>query len=191
VAHGSIFSCKTAGGESHKGAECGSLRGLDTLVLPRLRKLADCPEAAESSGRVNLVVRIDFTRNALTVEPGHDRSAAVPLLGCAKNALASVNLEGIAHDNAQYGIAYVLTFGAPAAAEPAPAAPPAAPAEGAAQVEWGVAIIRDAPKTGKVIARLQRGTPLHIGVSKDGWYPVKYGEGFASEGWVYGGAIGR
>jgi hypothetical protein len=24
-----------------------------------------------------------------------------------------------------------------------------------------------------------------------GWYPVKYGDGFASDGWVYRAAIGR
>jgi hypothetical protein len=191
VSRGSIFSCKTAGGESLKRTECGALPGFDTLVLPRLRRLADCPDAAGSSGNVHLVVRVDFPHNALTVEPGRDRSAAAPLLTCAKTALASVNLEGIAHDNARYGVIYVVTFGAPPAAEPGPAAPPAPAAEGTAQVEWDVAIIRDAPKTGKVIARLQRGTALHIGVSKDGWYPVKYGDGFNSDGWVYRGAIGR
>jgi hypothetical protein len=63
--------------------------------------------------------------------------------------------------------------------------------DAAAQVTWEVAIIRDAPKTGKVLARLQRGTAIRVGAAKDGWYPVKYGEGFASDGWVYRGAIGR
>jgi hypothetical protein len=191
VSRGSIYSCKTAGGESLKGAECGALPGLDTLVLPRLRKLGECPDAAGTSGRVHLVVRLDFSRNSLRVEAGHDPSAAAPLLPCAKSALASASLEGIAHDNQRYGVAYVVTFGSPAAAEPGPAAPPAPAAEGTAQVEWDVAIVRDAPKTGKVIARLPRGTTLHIGVSKDGWYPVKYGDGFANDGWVYRGAIGR
>jgi len=191
VAHGAVFSCKTAGGESLKGAECGALPGLDGLVLPRLRKLADCPDAG--SGKVHLVVRADFARNALAVEPGHDRAApaTAPLLACAKSALASASLEGIAHDNPRYGVAYVVTLGAPAAAEPEAAAPPTPVADGTAQVVWDVAIVRDAPKTGKVLARLQRGTPLHIGTSKDGWYPVKYGDGFATEGWVYRGAIGR
>jgi Bacterial SH3 domain len=193
VAHGAVFSCKTAGGESLKGAECGALPGLDGVVLPRLRKLADCPDAAAGSGKVHLVVRADFARNALAVEPGHDRGspAAAPLLACAKSALASASLEGIAHDNPRYGVAYVVTLSAPAAAEPEAAAPPAPVADGTAQVVWDVAIVRDAPKTGKVLARLQRGTPLHIGTSKDGWVPVKYGDGFATEGWVYRGAIGR
>jgi hypothetical protein len=64
-------------------------------------------------------------------------------------------------------------------------------AEGTALVVWEVAIIRDAPKTGKVVARLQRGSTLRVGQVKDGWYPVRYGEGFSGDGWVYRGAIGR
>ena len=195
VAHGAVFSCKTAGGESLKGADCGSLPGLDGVVLPRLRRLADCPDLAGTSAKVHLVVRADFAHGTLAAELGHDRSApgAAPLLACAKSALASATVDGVSHENPRYGVAYVVTLGAPpAAADTAGAAPAAAaPSDGTAQVEWDVAIVRDAPKTGKVLARLQRGTPLHIGSSKDGWYPVKYGDGFASDGWVYRGAIGR
>ena len=56
---------------------------------------------------------------------------------------------------------------------------------------WDVAIVRDSPKTGKVLARLPRGTSVHLGPMKDGWFPVHYGDGFTSEGWVYRGAVGR
>jgi Bacterial SH3 domain len=193
VAHGAVFACKTAGGDSLKGNDCGALAGLDGLVLPRLRKLADCPEAASTSGKLHLVVRADFTRDAVTVDLGreHGVATAEPLLACAKNAMGSASLAGIAHDNARYSVAYAVTFGAPAAAAP-PAASLAAAADATAQVEWEVAIVRDAPRTGgKVLARLPRGTPLHLGASKDGWYPVKYGDGFGSDGWVYRGAIGK
>jgi hypothetical protein len=61
----------------------------------------------------------------------------------------------------------------------------------AVQVEWEVALVRDAPKTGKVLARLPRGTSIRVGPAKDGWYPVKYGSTYSSDGWVYRGAIGR
>jgi hypothetical protein len=96
-----------------------------------------------------------------------------------------------------------VTFAGPAAQPVAPSSPVEAnnpPAlagaggetgDGTAQVEWEVAIVRDAPKTGKVIARLPRGTPLRVGPAKDGWYPAKYGDGFAGDGWIYRGAIGR
>ena len=45
--------------------------------------------------------------------------------------------------------------------------------------------------TGKVVARLPRGTPLRAGTAAEGWVPVKYGDQFSSEGWVYHSAIGR
>lgn len=61
----------------------------------------------------------------------------------------------------------------------------------AVEVEWEVALVRDVPKTGKVIARLPRGTSVRVGPAKDGWYPVKYGNSYSSDGWVYRGAIGR
>jgi hypothetical protein len=60
-----------------------------------------------------------------------------------------------------------------------------------APVVWEVALVRDAPKTGKVLARLPRGSTVRLGPVRDGWYPVKYGDGFAAEGWLYRGAVGR
>jgi VCBS repeat-containing protein len=70
--------------------------------------------------------------------------------------------------------------------KPAPAA-----ASGEAEVAWDVGLVRDTPKTGTLVARLPRGTKVKVGTSKDGWYQVKYGDGFANEGWLYRGAIGR
>jgi hypothetical protein len=209
VTRGGIFSCKSASGEVLKGTECGSLPGLDALVQPRLRKLADCSDASSTTGKLRLTVRADFAHDAITVDLGRDKDHDRPptadaLLVCAKSALASASLEGIAHDQARYSVSYsaIFTSGSGAGATSAtPAAPavvaapasaPQAPAsDGTAQVEWEVAIVRDAPKTGKVIAKLQRGTAVHVGPTKDGWVPVKYGDGFASDGWLYRGAIGR
>lgn len=64
-------------------------------------------------------------------------------------------------------------------------------ASGEAAVAWEVALVRDAPKTGTLLSRLPRGTKVKVGTTKDGWYQIKYGEGYANEGWVYRGAIGR
>ncbi len=209
VAKGTVFACKTPSGDTLRSSECGSLPGLDGVVLPRLRKLADCPEAATTNGKLRLVVRTDFGRGSLGVELAreHGVATAEPLLACAKSALVSATLEGIAHENTRYSVAYSVTFAPPAssmssapagaaAIQPEPSSPPAVHAasdvgDGTAQVEWEVAIVRDMPKTGKVVARLPRGTELHVGPAKDGWYPAKYGDGFGSEGWVYRGAIGR
>lgn len=68
---------------------------------------------------------------------------------------------------------------------------PAAAAGGEATVGWEVALVRDVPKTGAVVARLPRGTKVKLGAIKDGWYAIKYGDGLTSDGFVYRGAIGR
>ena len=73
-------------------------------------------------------------------------------------------------------------------AKPTPA--PAA-AAGEANVAWEVALVRDAPKVGAVVARLPRGTKVKLGAMKDGWYSVKFGDDFGTDGWVYRGAVGR
>jgi hypothetical protein len=64
-------------------------------------------------------------------------------------------------------------------------------ASGEASVAWEVALVRDGPKTGGLVSRLPRGTKVKVGPAKDGWFQIKFGEGYASEGWVYRGAIGR
>jgi len=193
VAHGSVSTCRTSSGESLRAAECGSLAGLDAIVIPRLRKLADCPAASGMSGRLSLSVHVDFDHGiSAALGRGHGLSSPEPLLACANTALAGAGLASIAHDYSKYTVAYGLTFSdAQATATTPGAASATATADGTALVEWEMAIVRDAPKTGKVVARLQRGTALRVGSAKDGWYPVKYGDGYASDGWVYRGAIGR
>ncbi len=62
---------------------------------------------------------------------------------------------------------------------------------GEAQVAWEVALVRDTPKTGGLVSRLPRGTKVKVGAAKDGWFQIKFGDGYAHEGWVYRGAIGR
>ncbi len=196
VTSGAVQSCKTPDGDALKGSDCGKLQGLDGLLLPRLRKLADCPEAADVGGRLPLLVRVDFARGALSVDLGRGPSvaAADALLACAKADLAGANVSRLAHENPRYSVAYTVTFGggvrAPDGGSPS-SRPTSDALDATALVVWEVAIVRDVPKTGKVLARLQRGTQLHVGPVKDGWYPVQYGDGFASEGWVYRGAIGR
>jgi hypothetical protein len=200
VGHGVVFACKSSDGDSLKGGDCGSLPGLDGIVMPRLRKLAECPEAAGATGKLHLVVHADFPRGGLGVDLGRGHGVSSPdaLLACAKTAMTGAGLSGVPHDNPRYSVSYTVTFASEGtAAAPASASASARPvaggdaAEGTAQVVWEVAIVRDAPKTGKVVARLQHGAELHLGPVKDGWYPVKFGDGFANDGWVYRGAIGR
>jgi hypothetical protein len=135
------------------------------------------------------------------VRPG----PSVPQESVASAVASATSADGVAQPAAQPAGAAVPAPqpAAPPAkapsATPAPAAQAApvvadagtdAPAE-SAQVEWTVGIVRDEPRTGKVVARLPRGTALRVGPLKNGWYPVRYGDGFASEGWLYRGALGR
>ncbi|MGD0523574.1 MAG: SH3 domain-containing protein [Polyangiaceae bacterium] len=200
VGHGVVFACKSSDGDSLKGGDCGTLPGLDGIIMPRLHKLAECPEAAGETGKLHLVVHVDFPRGGLGVDLGRGHGVPSPdaLLACAKTAMSGAGLGGVPHDNPRYSVSYTITFASEgSAAAPASASASSRPAaggdaaEGTAQVVWEVAIVRDAPKTGKVVARLQHGAELHLGPVKDGWYPVKFGDGFTNDGWVYRGAIGR
>jgi hypothetical protein len=206
--HGSVFACKSADGASLHASDCGGLPGLDRIVMARLRKLGDCPAAAGVNGTLHFVARVDFDRGG-SVELGRARGTSPPeaLVACAKATMAGVSVAGVTHDESRYSVAYSVAFGpsdaaGPAAALAGPVAPgaesaPASPppvhdvAPQTAEVEWEAAIVRDEPKTGNIVARLPRGTALRVGTVKDGWYPIKYGDGFASGGWVYRGAIGR
>jgi hypothetical protein len=199
VGHGVVFACKSSDGDTMKGSECGSVGGLDSVVMPRLRKLAECPEAASASGKLHFVVHLDFPRGGVGVElgKGHGVSAPDSLLACAKSDMTGAPLTGMSHENPRYSVAYTVTFAGGAASAPSGGTPTSPshsagePESSTTQVVWEVAIVRDAPKTGKVVARLQRGAELHLGSPKDGWYPVKYGDAFSNEGWIYRGAIGR
>jgi hypothetical protein len=202
VGHGVVTSCRTTSGDSLKGGDCGAIAGLDGIVVPRLRKLAACSATAGATGKVRFSVRADFARGALSVDLGRGTAPANAdgWLACARSELRGASLGSIAHENARYNVAYTVTFAGggsdaesaapvPAAAVVAPALPEAS--DEVAQVAWDVALVRDAPKTGKVLARLQRGTTVHAGPANEGWVPVKYGDNFGSDGWVYHGAIGR
>lgn len=142
------------------------------------------------------------------------------LSSCLKSAFDGTSTKDARHEHPRYTVAYSAIF-APSAgdddklaskkgdkdrseksAKEAPdekeetsakaekAATPAL-ASGEAQVAWEVALVRDTPKTGGLVARLPRGSKVKVGAAKDGWFQVKFGEGYAHEGWVYRGAIGR
>jgi hypothetical protein len=196
VTHGVVVSCKNADAEAMKGAACGTTPSFDGLAQPRLKRLAHCPGAQGLSGKLAVVFGLDFTRNKIGF--GFGKSSTVPnrdtLDQCLRMSFENVSLNAVTHDNPLYSMYYSVTFtprdslaaSIPAAASAEPDAPAAT-----AQVGWEVAIVRDTPRTGQVVARLQRGTKVRVGNGQDGWYRVQFGADFTSEGWVYRGAIGR
>jgi hypothetical protein len=218
VNRGVVLSCKTEEGEVKKGVGgCGPVAGFDAIAQPRLKKLAACPAALGANGKLSVVFNIDFPTNRVALEIGKSSTVANmdAFATCVKPAFQGVSIGAVDHQNPHYSLFYSLVFApksgaavaggtlpaasaAPAppsqagvAATPSPAAPQVDTDEGMAQVIWEVAIVRDTPRTGQVLARLQRGTKIHLGQGQDGWYRVKYGNDFSSEGWVYRGAIGR
>ena len=195
VPKGVVVSCKTADGEALKGQACGGVPGFDGIAQPRFKKLAHCPGAQGLSGKLNVSFSLDFVRNKINF--GYGKST-VPnrdtLDGCLRMSFENVSLNAVAHDNPLYGVFYSVTFtprDSVAAAIPAPSATEADSPAATAQVAWEVAIVRDTPRTGQVVARLQRGTKVRVGAGQDGWYRVQFGNDFTSDGWVYRGAIGR
>jgi hypothetical protein len=215
VQRGSVIACKTSDGESKKGKECGALAGLDNVVPPHLRKLATCSAAEGQTGKLSFVATAVFPSGGLSWDVGKSSTVGnlEGITNCLKTHFSGVTATGVAHEHNRYTVAYNVTF-APAAIEAAAPtkadknakdAPdsldknakedktdaPAAASGGEASVGWEVALVRDVPKTGAVVARLPRGSKVKLGAMKDGWYAIKYGDTFASEGFVYRGAIGR
>ena len=220
VQRGSVIACKTSDGESKKGKECGALAGLDNVVPPHLRKLATCSAAEGQTGKLSFVATAVFPSGGLSWDVGKSSTVGnlEGITNCLKTHFSGVTATGVAHEHNRYTVAYNVTF-APAAIEAAAPtkadkadknakdsdaadknakddksdksdAPAAAPG-GEASVGWEVALVRDVPKTGAVVARLPRGSKVKLGAMKDGWYAIKYGDAFGSEGFVYRGAIGR
>lgn len=208
VPKGAVLTCKTDDGESKKGKECGSVASLDQLVAPRLRKIAQCSAAEGQTGKLSFVVNADFGSGRLGWDVG--KSSTVGNLegvtSCLKTLFHGTALNGVSHEHAKYTVAYTATLTAPdkadakeAKADDAKAdakakddkADAPAPASGEGTVAWEVALVRDVPKTGQVVTRLHRGDKVKLGAMKDGWYAIKYGDGFTSDGWVYRGALGK
>jgi hypothetical protein len=211
VNHGVLLSCRSEDGQTLKGVgACGGLAGFDAIAQPRLRKLSTCPAAnASTNGKLSVVFSLDFTSHKVGADVGKSSTVSDPqgFATCVKGAFQGVSLGALDHQNPRYTIGYNVVFAptapagtstpsGPADGLPAAAVSPVTPAASAArtdeasvEVAWDVAIVRDSPRTGAVVARLPRGTKVHLGANQEGWYKIEYGSG--SEGWVYRGAIGR
>lgn len=191
VARGVVITCKTEDGEALKGKDCGGAPAFDAIAQPRLKKLATLPALKDQKGKLGVVFALDFKGKKVGVEVG--KSSAVKDDGTIKTFLKEqfqdVSLGPVAHEHERYVMSYSIGVGegaAPAAGTPSGAT--AGAADGTSIV-WDVAIVRDAPHTGAIVARLPRGTKVQVGTSQGGWYKITYNG--SSEGWVYRGAIGK
>jgi hypothetical protein len=195
----SVLSCKTDNGEVMKGKECGAITALDELVRPKLRELDGCSTAGSQSGKLSFLATADFANGRLLWNLGKSTKLenVDGVMACLKTIFQSTSLHGVAHEHARYTVAYSVNLAPTSDAKPSAGSPGESSANadrvhaGEAVVAWEVALVRDAPKTGAVVARLPRGTKVEVGAAQDGWYAVKFGDGFASDGWVHRGAIGK
>lgn len=219
IQKGAVLSCKTKDGDK-KGKECGPVPGIDQLVQPRVRNLATCSGAEGQTGKLSLVVNADFASGRFSYDIGKSSTLTNvdAIASCLKTAFHGTSTAATPHEHQRYTVAYAAIFTSSAGAAPeelaakedkadkdksessAKTAPDekkeaksarAELASGEAAVAWEVALVRDTPKTGGLLARLPRGTKVKVGTAKDGWFLIKYGDSYAREGWVYRGAIGR
>ncbi|MCL2778571.1 MAG: hypothetical protein FWD73_11250 [Polyangiaceae bacterium] len=199
----SVLSCKTDNGEVMKGKECGAITALDELVRPKLRELGSCSAAGGQAGKISFLATADFANGRLLWNLGkstklNSLESVDGVAACLKTIFQGTNLRGVAHEHARYTVAYSVSIAPAGDAKPSAGSAgdnSANNSNGAraaeAVVTWEVALVRDAPKTGAVVARLPRGTKVEVGAAQEGWYAVKFGDGFASDGWVHRGAIGK
>ncbi len=114
-------------------------------------------------------------------------ATADALLECAKKEFDTVSLDAVKHQYQKYTAFYLVTLKPPG--DKGSADPQVTEASGRATVSWDVAIIRDKPKDGAIVARILRGTRVVVSGRQDDWYRVKY-DAKGSEGWVFKTAIG-
>lgn len=216
VARGMVLTCVTSDGEKKKGKDCGAVPGVDEIVRPRMKKIADCSGMEGQTGKFSITANADFVSGRFWYDI-NKTSATVQNLdavtSCLKTSFHNTATTATPHEHSKYTVVYTAQLSAPepekavaghekndakdtkdtakAKTEPEAAPAPAQVATGEAEVSWDVALVRESPKTGNLVQRLPRGSKVKVGASKDGWYQIKYGDGFASEGWVYRGAIGR
>ena len=193
VSRGVVLSCKTEDGEALKGKDCGGAPAFDAVAQPRLKKLATLKALENQKGKLGIVFALDFKGKKVGVDVG--KSSVIKDDGTIKSFLKEqfqdVSLGPIAHDHERYVMSYSVSVGE-GPAQPAAsggAATPGAAAEGSALIVWDLPIVREAPHTGAIVARLPRGTKVQVGSSQGGWYKITYNG--SSEGWVYRSAIGK
>ena len=201
-------------------SECDAPAALEAALRTRLTEvLSQCPIALDGardpSRTLSIGLRVDRPRHRMAVLLGRSSTVADRLsyVACVREQLGPMdNLWPLAAAHPRYLYYFVARFGplvaTPVVAAPVVAAPVVAatpePAGlptvlelqrmrslGAATVTWGVAIIRDAPRTGAIVGRLVQGTAVEMVDRRSGWYAIRWGHGGTSVGWTFRDAIGQ
>ena len=183
-----ITSCRDEKGK--RQIHCGKLN-LESVVPDKLRLLAACPAAKKARGKLSVGLQLDFSKKKIVdIKRGKSTTLsdaiADELLECAEQAFSNVSIAQLARQHVSYTVFYVVDFAPPKSGD---STTDVREATGSAVVAWEVAIIREAPKEGAIVARILRGTRVVVTGKKRDWYRVKY-DAKGSEGWVYRSAVG-
>lgn len=189
-----VSNCRDAKGKKLK--ECDRI-GIDDRVRAQLGALASCEAASGSSETLSLGLDVDFEEKSIRdVFAGKSttfsKEKAHALVDCAKKGLAGVSLDGLDHEHARYTVFYFVEFIPPGTVVAAAGAAPVeetAEASGLATIGWDVAVVRDAPDTGKIETRLRYGTRVVVTARRGKWYEIKY-DAKGQKGWVHRNALG-
>lgn len=183
VSRGALVSCKGTDGQTKRGKDCGSVTGVDAIVAPKIRRLASCPAAEGVTGKLTVMAHLDATGQRISVTRGKSTIENVEsVMGC----LASNKFvwSGIEHDGefTSYAVAFTASF--------VPKEATGEIAHRESHVAIDSALVRETLRTGRVVAKLARGTKVKVVESKEGWYRVQFSD-TPGEGWIYRSALGR
>ena len=171
-------------------------------IEPRVRSLATCPSSIGLEGELEIELDLDFEKKAIRVDQGaksaFPTSTVRGVLKCAGDEMETLELDKIAHTQPRVTLLAKVTFVPPGKVVEKPAAgegeatgaPAGEAGLGTATVSWEKALLRDAPKDGKVVARVPQGSRVKILEQRDDWYLVSPPKG-DTKGWVYRQAIGK
>ena len=200
VGRGAIVRCRD--GDQETVQDCGSLQ-FDPIAVPVIQGLAHCKSAKVPSGQLSLGFDVDFRKK--TVHPLLGKNSTVDaavgqdLIKCAESSLENVLLGEIKHRHRRYTLYYNAAFSPPGQPPAAPLPSMTAegpevgvttnetPITGSASVAWDVAVVRDTPKSGTIVARILRGTKVKLMARQGEWVRIRSG---SVEGWAYRGALG-
>ncbi len=117
VQKGTVMSCKSESGEKKKGGDCGSVPGVDQIVIPRVKKIATCSGVEGQTGKVSLTVNADFTSGRFWYDV--NKTSTVQNLdaitACLKTVFHNTATTATPHEHARYTVGYTAVLTAPTA----------------------------------------------------------------------------
>jgi hypothetical protein len=97
-----------------EGNLCDSLAPIEEALAKAIRENAACLPKLKSSGNINFVLNVDFTKKSLHLFPGASGDFRGPqarkATNCVQRALPKPEWDSIHHQYRYYTIAYLTTF---------------------------------------------------------------------------------